>query len=134
MASLMSEIRCGCRSCCGECRLRAVPLFARGRVIAGAGCRRRRHVRSSLRKPGFALLVQALQTRVLGSLPNCALAERFIPRRERAPAVAKARQRHAKEVMRHFARRTSEDSFRDRLLGSYLVYADTTLRKRMGWR
>ena len=40
----------------------------------------------------------------------------------------------AKEVLRHFAKRTNEDSFRDRLLGSYLVYADTTLRKRMGWR
>ena len=40
----------------------------------------------------------------------------------------------AKEVLRHFAKRTNDDSFRDRLLGAYIVYADTTLRKRMGWR
>jgi spermidine synthase len=40
----------------------------------------------------------------------------------------------AKEVLRHFARRTTEDAFRDRLIGAYLVYADTTLRGRMGWR
>ena len=40
----------------------------------------------------------------------------------------------AKEVLRHFAKRTSDDALRDRLLGAYLVYADTTLRKRMGWR
>jgi len=40
----------------------------------------------------------------------------------------------AKEVLRHFARRTFADSFRDRLLGAYLAYADTTLRKRMGWQ
>lgn len=40
----------------------------------------------------------------------------------------------AKEVLRHFAKRTNDDAFRDRLLGAYLVYADTTLRKRMGWR
>jgi len=40
----------------------------------------------------------------------------------------------AKEVLRHFAKRTSEDSFRDRLIAAYLVYADTTLRRRMGWR
>jgi spermidine synthase len=40
----------------------------------------------------------------------------------------------AKETLRHFAKRTSDDSFRDRMLGAYLVYADTTLRKRMGWQ
>jgi hypothetical protein len=40
----------------------------------------------------------------------------------------------AKETLRHFARRTNDDSLRDRLLGAYLVYADTTLRKRMGWQ
>jgi hypothetical protein len=40
----------------------------------------------------------------------------------------------AKEVLRHFARRTTDDAFRDRLIGAYLVYADTTLRGRMGWR
>ena len=40
----------------------------------------------------------------------------------------------AKEVLRIFAKRTQEDAFRDRLLGAYLVYADTTLRKKMGWK
>jgi len=38
----------------------------------------------------------------------------------------------AKVVLREFAKRTADDSFRDRLLGSYLIYADTTLRKQMG--
>lgn len=40
----------------------------------------------------------------------------------------------AKGVLREFARRTDEDAFRDRLIGSYLIYADTTLRKQMGWQ
>jgi spermidine synthase len=40
----------------------------------------------------------------------------------------------ATTTLRAFAVRTSEDSFRERLLSSYLVYADTTLRKKMGWK
>ncbi len=40
----------------------------------------------------------------------------------------------AKGVLREFAKRTDEDSFRDRLIGSYLLYADSTLRKQMGWK
>lgn len=40
----------------------------------------------------------------------------------------------AKAVLRTFAKRTFEDRFRERLLASYLVYADSTLRRRRGWR
>lgn len=40
----------------------------------------------------------------------------------------------AKDVLRTFAKRTFEDRFRDRLLATYLVYQDTTLRRRRGWR
>jgi spermidine synthase len=40
----------------------------------------------------------------------------------------------AKEVLRTFAKRTYEDRFRERLLASFLVYGDSTLRKRRGWR
>jgi predicted membrane-bound spermidine synthase len=40
----------------------------------------------------------------------------------------------AKVVLREFAKRTNDDSFRDRLIGAYLIYADTTLRKQMGWK
>jgi spermidine synthase len=37
-------------------------------------------------------------------------------------------------TLRAFAARTSEDAFRERILSSYLVYADTTLRKKVGWK
>ena len=40
----------------------------------------------------------------------------------------------AKGVLRTFAKRTYEDRFRERLLASYVVYADSTLRRRRGWR
>jgi hypothetical protein len=39
----------------------------------------------------------------------------------------------AASSMRTFAKRTDEDTFRERLLSSYLTYADPTLRKKMGW-
>jgi hypothetical protein len=40
----------------------------------------------------------------------------------------------AKSVLQTFAKRTYEDPFRERLIASYLVYSDTTLRKRRGWQ
>ena len=40
----------------------------------------------------------------------------------------------AKEVLRRFARRTQADQFRERLIASYLIYQDSTLRRRMGWK
>ncbi len=40
----------------------------------------------------------------------------------------------AKEALRVFAPRTVDDSFREVLLGSYLVYADSTIRAAMGWK
>ncbi|MGH7678422.1 MAG: fused MFS/spermidine synthase [Gemmatimonadaceae bacterium] len=40
----------------------------------------------------------------------------------------------AKKVLQTFARRTAEDYFRERMIASYLVYQDTTLRRRRGWR
>ena len=40
----------------------------------------------------------------------------------------------AQNALRKFAGRTSEDTFRERLISSYLVFADTTLRRRMGWQ
>jgi spermidine synthase len=40
----------------------------------------------------------------------------------------------AREVLKEFAKRTESDAFRDRLLAAYLIYADTTLRKQMGWK
>ena len=41
---------------------------------------------------------------------------------------------NAKEVLRTFARRTYDDPFRERMIASFLVYSDTTLRRRRGWR
>jgi hypothetical protein len=38
------------------------------------------------------------------------------------------------DVVRTFARRTSQDPFRELLISSYFVYQDTTLRRRRGWR
>jgi len=40
----------------------------------------------------------------------------------------------AQESLRAFARRTTGDPFGERILASYLAYADTTLRRRMGWK
>ena len=37
-------------------------------------------------------------------------------------------------VLRQFARRTDSDQFRERLLASFLIYQDSTLRKKMGWK
>ncbi|HYC50758.1 MAG TPA: fused MFS/spermidine synthase [Gemmatimonadaceae bacterium] len=41
---------------------------------------------------------------------------------------------NAKEVLRTFARRTFDDPFRERMIASFLVYSDTTLRRRRGWQ
>lgn len=41
---------------------------------------------------------------------------------------------NAKEVLRTFARRTYDDPFRERMIASFLVYSDTTLRRRRGWQ
>jgi spermidine synthase len=40
----------------------------------------------------------------------------------------------ASEVLRKYARRTSDDRFRERLIASYLVYQDTSMRRRRGWK
>jgi predicted membrane-bound spermidine synthase len=40
----------------------------------------------------------------------------------------------AKEVLQKFAKRTDEDQFRDHLLGSYLIYQDSAMRRKMGWK
>ena len=40
----------------------------------------------------------------------------------------------AKEMLQTFAKRTDEDQFRDHLLGSYLIYQDPAMRKKMGWK
>jgi hypothetical protein len=40
----------------------------------------------------------------------------------------------AKHVLQTFAKRTYEDPFRERLIASYLVYSDSTLRRRRGWQ
>jgi len=40
----------------------------------------------------------------------------------------------AKEVLRKFARRTDSDQFRERLIASFLIYQDSTMRKKMGWK
>jgi spermidine synthase len=40
----------------------------------------------------------------------------------------------AKDVLRKFARRTGEDRFRERMIASFLVYRDTTLRRKRGWK
>ena len=40
----------------------------------------------------------------------------------------------AKLVLQTFAKRTYDDPFRERLIASYLVYSDPTLRRRRGWR
>ena len=40
----------------------------------------------------------------------------------------------AKEVLRKFARRIDSDQFRERLIASFLIYQDSTMRKKMGWK
>jgi hypothetical protein len=40
----------------------------------------------------------------------------------------------AKEVLRKFARRTDSDQFRERLIASFLIYQDSTMRRKMGWK
>ncbi len=40
----------------------------------------------------------------------------------------------ARDVLRTFARRTNDDRFRERVIASYLVYQDTALRRRRGWK
>jgi hypothetical protein len=40
----------------------------------------------------------------------------------------------AANVLRKFARRTDKDQFRERLLASFLIYQDSTMRKKMGWK
>ena len=40
----------------------------------------------------------------------------------------------AKDVLRKFAKRTDNDSFRERVIGSYLIYQDPAMRKKMGWK
>ncbi|HEU4994800.1 MAG TPA: fused MFS/spermidine synthase [Gemmatimonadaceae bacterium] len=40
----------------------------------------------------------------------------------------------ARDVLRKFGRTTSDDPFRERLIASYLIYADSTTRKKMGWK
>jgi predicted membrane-bound spermidine synthase len=40
----------------------------------------------------------------------------------------------AKDVLQTFAKRTDEDQFRDHLLGAYLIYQDTVMRRKMGWK
>lgn len=40
----------------------------------------------------------------------------------------------AKRVLQTFAKRTYDDPFRERLIASYLVYSDSTLRRRRGWQ
>lgn len=40
----------------------------------------------------------------------------------------------ARDVLRKYGRTTADDPFRERLIASYLVYADSTTRKKMGWK
>jgi spermidine synthase len=40
----------------------------------------------------------------------------------------------AKEVLQTFAKRTEEDQFREHLIGSYLIYQDSVMRRKMGWK
>jgi len=40
----------------------------------------------------------------------------------------------AAEVLRHFARRGTEDQLRERLIESYLIYQDSTMRRKRGWK
>lgn len=40
----------------------------------------------------------------------------------------------ARDVLRKFARRTFDDRFRERMIASFLVYQDTALRRRRGWK
>jgi predicted membrane-bound spermidine synthase len=40
----------------------------------------------------------------------------------------------AKNVLRYFAKRTDADQLRERLISSYLIYQDSTMRRKMGWR
>lgn len=40
----------------------------------------------------------------------------------------------AADVLRRFARRTSADGFRERLIASYLVYQNPVLRRKRGWK
>jgi hypothetical protein len=40
----------------------------------------------------------------------------------------------AKNVLKFYAKRTSEDRFRERIIASYLIYNDPELRKKMKWK
>ena len=40
----------------------------------------------------------------------------------------------AQRVLRVFAKRTDDDSFREKILASYVIYADPILRQKMGWK
>jgi hypothetical protein len=40
----------------------------------------------------------------------------------------------ARDVLRKFAKRSDVDQFRERLIASYLIYQDSTLRRKMGWK
>ncbi|MEX2152022.1 MAG: fused MFS/spermidine synthase [Gemmatimonadaceae bacterium] len=40
----------------------------------------------------------------------------------------------AKGVLQQFAKRTRDDQFRERMIAAYLVYQDSTLRRRRGWK
>jgi hypothetical protein len=40
----------------------------------------------------------------------------------------------ARELLRTFAKRTTTDRFRERLLSAYLISRDSTMRAKMGWK
>ena len=40
----------------------------------------------------------------------------------------------AKQVLRTFAKRTSSDRFRERIISAYLISRDSTMRRQMGWK
>jgi len=40
----------------------------------------------------------------------------------------------AKDVLQKYAKRTLDDQFRERMIAAYLVYQDSTLRRRRGWK
>jgi len=40
----------------------------------------------------------------------------------------------ATNVLRHFGKRTTADQMRERIISSFLIYQDSTMRRKMGWR
>jgi hypothetical protein len=40
----------------------------------------------------------------------------------------------ARDVLRKFARRTNGDQLRERLIASFLIYQDSVLRRKRGWK